>query len=184
MAATGLIDKINQAVIHIDAGRKGNAIRGKEQEARILYENGISEAIIAFQEAQATNDPKIIILAEWTFLGQELQLSDKKRKKSIDSLMQAIQYFDDAFLVLEIVEDIQNYKFVENSHPHNKKYRVKGYPKDAFHIACKSHVARIDNILRYTGIDPIEDALFDQRLVNLSTAQNCYIEKQKKALSE
>jgi hypothetical protein len=38
------------------------------------------------------------------------------------------------------------------------------------------------SILRAPGIDPIEKALLKQRLANLPTAQNAYIEKQKKAL--
>jgi hypothetical protein len=38
-------------------------------------------------------------------------------------------------------------------------------------------------MLRTPGIDLIEKALLKQRLANLPTAQNAYIEKQKKALN-
>jgi len=72
----------------------------------------------------------------------------------------------------------------KNTIPHNNKYRVMGYPKDSFHIACHSHKTRIKNMLRTPGIDPIEKALLKQRLANLPTAQNGYIEKQKKALAK
>jgi hypothetical protein len=75
-------------------------------------------------------------------------------------------------------------KGVETAIPHDKKYRFGGYPKDSFHIACGSHITRIKNILRTPGIDPIEKALLKQRLANLPTAQNAYIEKQKKALAK
>jgi hypothetical protein len=68
--------------------------------------------------------------------------------------------------------------------PHHKKYRVGGgFPKDSFHIACISHKTRLQNTLRAPGIDTIEKALLKQRFVNLSVAQNGYIEKQKKALT-
>jgi len=180
----GLVSSIYDAALAIDSGRKGFAITGKEREGRINYEDGIAKAMIAFQEAQTSAGPQTLILAEWTFLGQELQLCDKADKDSINSLAQAIQYFDDAFLVLEIVEDSVLYRAVEKSYPHDKKYRVNGFPKDAFHIACLSHKARIKNILRFSGIDPIEKALLKQRFVNLSAAQTGYVEKQKTALSD
>jgi hypothetical protein len=102
----GLVNSINNAAIHIDSGRKGFAIQGKQQ-----------------------------------------------------------------------------YQGVEKSIPHDTKYRFSGYPKDSFHIACISHKTRIQNILKSPGIDPIEKALLKQRASNLSTAQNGYVEKQKKILT-
>ena len=72
---------------------------------------------------------------------------------------------------------------VDKATPHHKDYRVSGFPKDSFHIACDSHKTRIKNILRAPGIDPIEKSLLKQRLANLPTAQNGYVEKQKKALA-
>jgi len=180
---TGLLIRIANAAANIDSGRKGFATRGKEQEGRISYEGGIAEALAAFKEAQTTADPQTMILAEYTFLTQEFEFCEKSDKDSLNSLTQAIQYFDDAFLVLKTVEDSTLYKAVETAIPHNKKFRVNGYPKDSFHIACGSHIARIKNMLRTPGIDPIEKSLLKQRLANLPTAQNGYIEKQKKALA-
>ena len=147
------------------------------------YERGIAEALSIFKEAQATADPQIMILAEYTFLTQEFEFCEKTDKDSLNSLTQAIQYFDDAFLALTVVENSTLYQAVEKTIPHNKKYRVNGYPKDSFHIACGSHITRIKNMLRTPGIDPIEKSLLKQRLVNLPTAQNSYTEKQNKALT-
>jgi len=175
--------RIYTAVTHIDAGRKGFATKGKAEEGRISYETGIDMAMTAFMEAQATNDPQALIFAEWIFLGQEFELTPKTDKDSINSLKKAIGLFDDAFLVLKIVEDKTLYQAVENSHPHDKKYRFKGYPKDSYHVACGSHIIRIRNILKTPGLDPIEKSLLKQRLANMSTAQIAYAEKQKKALS-
>ncbi|ULQ60418.1 hypothetical protein K7I13_03665 [Brucepastera parasyntrophica] len=182
MDPIGLVDSITTAVTNIDAGRKGFAIIGKEREGRISYETGIANAMSAFQEAQISADPQSIILAEYTFLIQELAFCDETDKDSLSSLTQAIQSFDDAFLVLKIVDDKTLYLGAENSHPHHKKYRVNGLPKDSFHIACISHKTRIQNILRSPGIEPIEKALLKQRFANLSVAQGGYIEKQKKVL--
>jgi len=178
----GLVDRITTATASIDAGRKGFATRGKAEEGRISYEKGISNAMTAFQEAQATADPQTMILAEYTFLTQELEFCEKSDKDSINSLTQALKSFDDAFLALQAVEE-DGYKTSDKTFPHHKDYRFGGYPKDSFHIACQSHITRIKNILRAPGIDPIEKALLKQRLINLPAAQNGYIEKQKKALT-
>jgi len=184
---TGLIDNIVDSAISIDFGRKGFATRGKAEEGRLSYERGISGALFAFRDASnlrfaSSIDPHTIILVEYTFLNQELQFCEETDTDSLSSLTQAIQSFDDAFLALKAVEDISLYQGVELAIPHNKKYRIHGFPKDAFHIACISHRTRIQNILRSPGIDPIEKALLKQRYINLSIAQNGYVEKQKKAL--
>jgi len=178
----GLTHKVYEAASLVDAGRKGFAIRGKEHEGRISYEIGIDMAMSAFQEAQMTADPQTIILAEYTFLSQELEFCEKTDKDSLSSLTQAIQSFDDAFLALKAVEGL-HYEAVEQATPHSGKYRVSGLPKDAFHIACISHKTRLQNILRSPGIDPLEKALLKQRFVNLSAGQGGYVEKQKKALT-
>jgi len=181
--AIGYSNSITNAVIQIDAGRKGFATRGKEHEGRISYEEGISAAMSIFQEAQVSTDPQALIFAEYAFITQELELTPKSDKDTINSLKRAIKFFDDAFLALKTVEDEQQYQGVENATPHDKDYRFKGYPKDSFHIACSGHETRLKNILKSPGIDPIEKALLKQRLANMSTAQEAYVELQKKALS-
>ena len=183
MDKTGLVASINYAVLNIDSGRKGFATRGKEQEGRISYEDGIAEALSAFKEAQATADPQTMILAEYTFLTQELQFCEKSDKDSLSSLTKAIQSFDDAFLAIKAVEK-PSYQAAEDIFPHNGKYRVGGgFPKDSFHIACISHKTRLQNILRAPGIDPIEKALLKQRLANLPAAQSGYVERQRGSLA-
>jgi len=178
----GLINNIITATTSIDYGRKGFATRGKAEEGRISYEEGIASALSAFQEVQSTTDPQALILAEYTFITQEFALCEKGDIDTINSLNNAIQFFNDAFLVLEVVNDKTLYQAVEKAIPHYKDYRFKGYPKDAYHIACSGHQTRIKNILKTPGLDPIEKVLLKQRLANMSTAQDAYLEKQKKAL--
>ena len=178
----GLTSNITVAAFHIDTGRKGFAIKGKADEGRVSYEKGISLAFSTFRDAQSTVDPRAIILIEYTFLIQELQFCDATDTDTLSSLTEAKQNFDDAFLVLEIVEDKTLYHAADKAFPNNKKHRIKGFPKDSFHIACNSHKARLKNIKRSPGIDLIEKALLQQRLINLSTAQAGYIALQKKAM--
>jgi len=179
----GLLNSITNAVIYIDAGRKGFAARGKEQEGRISYEKGIAKALSSFQKAQMTADPQIIILAEYAFITQELEFCEKTDNDSISSLTLAIGSFDDAFLALKAVEGL-HYEVAEQVIPHSGKYRVKGFPMDAFHIAIKGHRTRLKNILKTPGLDPIEKALLKQRYANLSAGQSGYVELQRKALQE
>jgi hypothetical protein len=178
---TGLVDSIYAAVENIDFGRKGFATRGKEHEGRLSYERGISAALLTFKNALSTADPQTIILAEYTFICQELQLCEETDKDALSSLTQAVQSFEDAFLALKKIKK-SGYKTADETYPHNGKFRVDGLPKDSFHIACFAHRTRLQNILRAPGVDPIEKVLLKQRFANLSTAQNGYIEKQKRAL--
>jgi len=179
-----LANNIYLAVIQIDTGRKGWATKGKEAEGRVAYEEGINLALSSFNEVQTSVDPQVLILAEYTFICQELQLCSETDNYSFNSLSQAKQSFDDAFLALKVVENNTNYKEADKTYPHHKSYRTSGFPRDAFHVACDAHKTRIKNTLRFSGIDPIEKTLLKQRLANLSTAQSGYIAKQKKALAD
>jgi hypothetical protein len=179
---TGLAYNIYEATINIELGRKGFATRGKAEAGRLSYEQGISEALSIFRDAQSTTDPQTIIFVEYTFLSQELQFCLETDKDTFNSLTQAIQSFDDAFFALKTVENKDLYQGAETTYPHNKKFRVNGFPRDAFHFAINSHRTRLQNIIRSPGIDPIEKALLKQRHANFSTAQKSYILKQRTAL--
>ena len=183
MDLSGLENRIIRAAANIDLGRKGFATKGKEQKGRIFYEKGIADALKAFKEAQVSTDSHTIITAEYTFLTQELHLCDARDKNALISLKSAIESFDDAFRVLKIVENRAHYQIVEESYPRRSKSRVNGFPRDAFHIACASHIARLKNNLSAIGTDLIEKSLLQQRRLNLTTAQSSYVNKQKIALS-
>ena len=155
MDLIGLASSIAEAVLFIDAGRKGFATKGKAEEGRISYEKGIAQALSVFQEAGISAEPEAIILAEYSFLTQELEFCHESDKDSLTSLTKAIQNFDDAFLALHAVVE-PDYKIAEYIFPHNKDYRLNSFPLDSFHIACKSHRTRLQNILKAPGIDPIE----------------------------
>jgi hypothetical protein len=178
----GLTDKILTAVESIDAGRKGFAMDGQEHEGRLSYEDGISTAMTAFQETEATGDPEIIALVEEVFLQQELRFCNEQDTNAHNSLTQALQDFGDAFLSLEAVEDA-GYKIADKTYPHNQKCRYLGFPKDAFHQCCIAHRTRLQNVLRAPGINMTEKAVLQQRIVNMKTAQAAYLEKQNAILA-
>jgi len=177
-----LATRIYVAVTQIDSGRKGFALEGKEREGRINYEEGISEALSTFLETQAAADPQALLFAEYAFITQEFELTQKSDKDTINSLTKAIESFRDAILALKAVEKPE-YKITDDVFPHDSKHRFRSYPNDSYHIACGSHQTRLKNILRAPGIDPIEKTLLKQRLANMSTAQTAYVEKQKKTLA-
>jgi hypothetical protein len=177
----GLVNNIYVAAAAIDYGRKGFATRGKAEEGRISYEDGIAKAMSAFKEAQATADPETIILSEYTFITQELEFCEKSDKDAINSLSRGIRFFDDAFLAVKAIEK-PDYKIADDLFPHDAKYRIKGYPLDSFHIAIEGHKGRLQNILKTPGLDPIEKTLLKQRLDTLKAGQEGYLELQRKAL--
>jgi hypothetical protein len=182
MAQTGLLTKIFSAVEYIDMGRKGLAANGKEHEGRIFFEDGIVTALDAFKAAQSSADPQTMVLVELTFLQQELQFCNEADIITRSSLTQAIQSFEDALRCLKIVEDALAYRSAEATYPTSPKYRVRGFPKDAVHLACAAHWTRLQNILRAPGINMIEKEVLRQRAANMSSIQGSYAEKQKKTL--
>jgi len=178
---TGLRIKIHEVALAIDFGRKGFAIRGKVEEGGLSYKRVITEALSAFRDAQSNIAPQAIIIVKYTFLSQELQFYNGTDKNSLVSLTHAIQSFDDAFIALQAIED-SAYKIAEKIYPFDSKYKINGFFKVSFHIACIAHRTRLQNMLRTSGVDPIEKALLKQQFANLATGQKGYVEKQGKAL--
>jgi hypothetical protein len=184
MDLIGFLNNLVFIANDIDMGRKGFATDGKEHEGRISYEKGIAGAATAFREAQASAEPRTIVLAEMVFLEQELQFCDDADSITRSSLTQAIQSFEDALRCLTTVENKTLYQGAETTHPTGAKYRIQGFPKDAFHLACAAHRTRIGNVLRAPGINMTEKAVLRQRAANMQTARGSYIGKQAKALGE
>ena len=88
MDPAGLVNSIAEAAFTIDFGRKGVATRGKAEDGRLSYERGIAEALSVFKEVAKSRlavpaDPRIIILAEYAFISQELQFCDQADKDTL-----------------------------------------------------------------------------------------------------
>jgi hypothetical protein len=172
------------SVASIYEGKQGLDTDGSEHEGRVSYRSGIALALDVFQKIreQAAGDLELLILAEYTFLGQELQFCVPADTNAKTSLTKAIQEFDEAFLVLVVLQNAEIYKSVEKAFSHRSEFRYRGMPKDTFHVACAGHIARIKNILKSPGINLAEKELLKQRHSNMTTAQSVYLEKQKKIL--
>jgi len=179
---TGLVAKIFSGATNIYEGRNNLSTDSFEHEGRIFYKKGIAISLDTFKKVQITADPQTMILIELTFLQQELQFCDEADTSTHNSLIQAIQSFEDALRCLKTVDVSSHYKYVETSYPMASKQRYHGFPRDAVHLACKSHHTRLQNSLRTPGINMIEKAVLTQRVSNMATIQAAYLEKQKKAL--
>jgi hypothetical protein len=186
MEPTGLIAKIIDSVADIDQGRQWLDTEGFEAVGRVSCKGGIASAIEALQESMqnAAKDLRIFLLCEKVFLSQELRFCPPHYKEIVADLTKAIDGLDDALLALEAVERGSAYEIAEMTHPRNTKYRVKGMPKDSFHVFCGSHRVRIDDYLRTPRLNTHEKELFAQRRSNLAAAKAAYLVKQKAALAD
>jgi hypothetical protein len=173
---------VTNVVELIANGRVELRTQGKAEQGRIDFHDGLDKAIEIFTEVQATRDSSLMLLAEYVYIAQELASSRPEEKEARVSCEAAMQDFDDAFNCLKIVEQPAVYQGAEQSHPHRAKYRYKGMPRDAFHIAYMGHRTRVKNSLRKIGFDPDEQTLLELRMGVFNTAQNVYLEKQQAAL--
>ena len=181
MEKTGSLNKrIIDNADFINNGRPLLHIEGKEAQGRILFATGVSGALKAFKEAQASKDPKTMIQAEQFFMKQELHLNKNKDRLLVSSLNNAIISFDDALRALSVVEIPEIYRMADMTH--KSKDRTEGLPNDAFRVACSSHITRLKNNLKTSSIGNAEIELISQRLANLKTAIDQYAEKQRIAL--
>ncbi|GHU17091.1 hypothetical protein FACS1894163_07570 [Spirochaetia bacterium] len=182
MDTAGLIARILEASADIDAGRKGLAAFGEEHEGHLSYEKGITAALSTFIEVHGTADPHTILAVEEAFVDQDFQFCDDQDTDTRSSLIAALQSFDDAFRSYEAVTG-SGYIEAEKTWPTTStRYRINGYPKDAFHFACTAHQTRLRNNLRTPGINMTEKAVLKQRIANMKAASTSYSALQQKAL--
>jgi hypothetical protein len=177
--------KILDAENAIDRGRKLLDTAGLEGKGRIDYRYGLALALEVFQEVYSEVDKDIrqLMLVEIAFIRQELQLCSAAETDTKNSLQHSIDDFKDAINALDVVESGTPYQSVDKATSHRETCRVKGMPKDAFHMACSSHVTRLGNILRSPGINLAEKELLRQRKANIAVAQTIYLKKQQSVLA-
>jgi hypothetical protein len=174
---------MTDAVRFIADGRVGLRTIGKAEEGRIYFAQGLQEATMVFTEVKASRDPNLMLFAEYTYTAQELASSRPDEKEARASCEAAMQDFDDAFLALKAVNDHAGYQIANMTYPSRPKFRYKGMPRDAFHLAYMGHRTRVHNTLRNIGFDPAEQSLLELRMTVFNTAQDVYLEKQQAALS-
>jgi hypothetical protein len=180
----GLLDSIVKSAYNIDLGRKGLATEGKEGKGRVAFSTGLLTAHSAFKEVhdQAATDLETLILVEHAYLTEELRHCGPEETQVAASMTAALSAFDDALLALTAVQNIPGYQVADKTWPHDSNHRYNGMPMDSFHLACNAHRTRLRNPLRVPGINAVERQIYEQRAVNMTAAQNAYLEKQKAAL--
>jgi hypothetical protein len=184
MEKTGLIIGIIEAVSDIAKGRIGLRTKGETEEGREDFAKGLKLGKTIFSEVKNCGDPELMLLAEYSFVNQELEGARAEEKVGRASYQAAVQDFDDAFLSLKSVNDALMYQGAENTHPHRAQFRYKGMPNDSFHIAYAGHYTRLQNKLKPIGINPDEQVLTELRMAVCKSAQEAYLEKQRNVLGE
>jgi hypothetical protein len=177
METLGLIDRIVNSVRLLDMGRKALTVFGTEHEGHLAHDDGINDLLNIFTETFRAKDIKSMVVAESNYLKEELSLCPDDDRLTKSSLTQAISSFDDALLALSVVEK-ESYRDVDKAFPNNSKYRVRGFPKDAFHIACIANRIRIQNVLKTPGLNPVLKTFYGKRIENMTAAMEFYCEKQ------
>ncbi|GHU75456.1 hypothetical protein FACS189461_1780 [Spirochaetia bacterium] len=183
MDPIGLINSINDAVNLIAHGRIARRTRGKTEQGLEDFEKGIALATDVFTEAVASVDSYLMLLAEYTFVIQELESGYPEEKEALASYRAARADFDDAFRAWEVVKVPSIYQGVEKAFPRRGDYRHDGCPKDAFHVAYIGHRTRLQNTLKQMGIDPLERSFREKRIQTCPIAQTAYTVLQKNALA-
>jgi hypothetical protein len=182
MAKTGFINRrISDSVSLIVAGKEFLYTPKKEAKGLVIFNNGKTNAINAFKDAEASKDIKTLVQSEQTFLKQDLALT--KDKFVLPSLNKAIISFDDAMLAYNALITKDEYKAANKTYASiDGKDRIKGVPVDAFHNACNSHRVRLSNSLRSTSVSIQEKELIQERIKIINLALKLYIEKQIEVL--
>jgi hypothetical protein len=119
MDLNGFLVNLIRYANDIDVGRRGLSVYGKEGEAHVTYESGVSSAIEAFKEAQKSADCEVLARSEFTFMTEELNLCTPgdKDKEARDSLSKGVQDFRDAIRCLKAVKDKAVYQGAETTYP-------------------------------------------------------------------
>jgi hypothetical protein len=182
MEKTGLTIGILRAVSKITDGRIGLRTKGKAEEGREDFAEGLTLGKKIFSEVKDSGDSELMLLAEYGFINQELEGARAEEKIGRASYQSAIQDFDDAFLSLKSVKDAAMYQGAENTHPHRAPFRYKNMPNDSFHIAYTGHYTRLQNKLKPIGIDPDEQTLTELRMAVCKSAQEVYLGMQREVL--
>jgi hypothetical protein len=173
-----------RAVSYIAQGRLGLETDGEEHEGMAAFKKGIAIAAELYTEVMKTGDPELMLLAEYTYMSEELEHAETDETGAEASAAAAVQSFDDALLALKAVADPTMYAGVELALPHCGQWRYKGFPRDAFHVACLAHKTRIKNGLSRFGVNRRDRSLAELRVIVFTAAQNEYTKKQQAVLAK
>lgn len=156
----------------------------KELKPYVHLENEHNKAIQrTTQELSRINqrgDLGEIISAEFTILAFE-KLNIPMSKNAEQSLERTLEQYSQLKKSISCVEDTGKYSVIESAF--SLKSRDKDFlPKDATRDFFTSQKTRIRNALTATTLSENEIKKYEQRIINIKTAENIYIDLQKKAV--
>jgi hypothetical protein len=111
--AIGLTDRITDAVELIANGRVELRTKGKAEDGRIKFHDGLGLATGIFTDVDASRDPYMITLSEYVYTAKELASSRPEEKEGRASCEAAMHDFDDAFRSLEAVKNHAGYQVAD-----------------------------------------------------------------------
>jgi hypothetical protein len=184
MDAISLSTRILSAEHLIVEGRVKHFTEGSEADGLREFKDGCAILKDTFTAARASNDLSLILQAEFMFLTAEIAEGSDDEPLAKASAEAGLEVIEDAFRALQAVALGNAYKAVDLAYPlHDKrKWRYKGCPKDAFHVFCESHIARLNNGLKRYGVSPIDRDLIEFRTATIKALEEIYCGMQRKAL--
>jgi hypothetical protein len=180
MEKNGLLNSMRDGVAALADGRRKLYAKGTEVEGLEMYHKGYGIIFSLFKEALATKDAELMLLAEFYYTARELYESPGGEPVAKSSAQTAVRKFEEALQALKVVVNPQ-YALVHQALSTEKAYRFKGMPKDAFHIACLSDMARVRNGLSRMGLSDEDKKIAHKRIEVMNFAQDCYVEIQQKS---
>jgi hypothetical protein len=185
LAKIGSRIDIGYAVVLIEEGRRKHFIEESALEGLQQFKEGSELLRQAFIDAKATGDVELILRAEHSFLSSQIAAGNPDETRAHASAEKGLEVIEDALRALKTVSGSTVYKGVELAFPrHGKAYRYKGLPKDAFHVCCESHIARLNNGLTRYGVSDIDRELIKLRVGTLAAIEEIYCNMQRKVLAE
>jgi hypothetical protein len=179
MEKNGLLKQMFDGVATLAEGRRALYTNGTEVYGLKLYREGYEIILSLFNEAIVSEDAEIMLLTEFFYTAGELSASDGNEPVAKSSAQTAVRKFEEALQALQTVVN-PSYGALHQALSTDKTYRHKGMPKDAFHVACLSDMARVRNGLSRMGLSLEDKGIARKRIELMNAAQDCYCQMQEK----
>jgi hypothetical protein len=181
---TGLNDDIRSAVRLIEGGRIKHFTNGTAEDGLLEFQEGCALLKQSFTDVKDSGDIGLILSAEYYFLTAEIAEGNPDEALARSSSEVGLEVIDDAIRAYKALQSGAGYKWVDLAYPlHDKrKWRYRDMPKDAFHVFCESHTARLQNGLKRYGVSSLDRDLINLRIETLAAIEDIYHGLQRKAV--
>ncbi len=147
------------------------------KEAQVFHES-LKETLGLLKDVRKTKDPAYILEIEKSILEHSLN-NNANSAEMKSSLKTGLAELEAGLEFLQIVQNSDQYQAIKRGSV--PKDIQGGLPLDGFRKFERSHRTRLANLLKATTPIP-EKNLLRQRIENLKTAREAYMDMQRKAL--